>query len=403
MYKSWIVTTLINFFIAALFGLILRAAFTWDISFIEYKYFLHAHSHIAMLGWLYLAIYALFVDCFIPLHIREKPIFSRLFWLSQFSVVGMMITFPIQGYAAFSISFSSLHIIASYFFATLIWRNIDTSNQINSLLIRSSLWMMIISTIGIWLLGPAISMGFKSSPIYLLLIQFYLHFQFNGWFVLAILALFIHLLSRWRIVIEIKQLKLFLILYWISVVATYFHVLAWAYHESYMYIINSVGVVLQIISFAILFSTSYQSIWNEFKIRKGIYKNLFVFASLSFAFKMLLQLALLFPTLAEASTEIRSLMIGYIHLLMLGFVSAFLFLFIKQRIRNSIKKWGVYLFFSGFILTECILFTQGLYYLLDLGMIPNYNLILFVVSILLPLSIAVLLLDFRKRRFLMSK
>ncbi len=397
MHKSWIVTTFINFSIAAIFGLLLRAAFIWDISFVNYNFFLHAHSHIAMLGWVYLAIYSLFVDCFIPEEKRKKSIFSRLFWFTQMSVVGMMISFPLQGYAAFSITFSTLHIIASYIFAILIWRNLDKTNLGNVLLIRTSLLMMILSTIGIWLLGPAISMGFKSSPIYLLLIQFYLHFQFNGWFVIAILALFIHLINRWRISIEIKKIKWFLFLYLLSVVTTYFHVLGWAYNKPFLYLINSIGVVLQIVSFTVLFSNSYPLIWSEFKDRKGLNKSLFVFAIISFGFKLLLQLGLVIPSIAEVSTAVRNFMIGYIHLVMLGFISAMLFLFIKQRIRKSINKSGFYIFMTGFILSELVLFLQGVLYITGYGMLPSYYYLLFGVSVLLPVGILVLLFSFREK------
>ncbi len=78
-------------------GLALRFSFIESIG-LNYRFLTHAHSHVAMLGWVYLMLFTLFVHYFIP----EKPkIFNRLFWITEFAVVGMMISFPFQGYASY--------------------------------------------------------------------------------------------------------------------------------------------------------------------------------------------------------------------------------------------------------------------------------------------------------------
>ncbi|MNL26398.1 hypothetical protein D3C87_1479220 [compost metagenome] len=48
---------------------------------------------------------------------------------------------------------------------------------------------------------------------------------------------------------------------------------------------------------------------------------------------------------------------------------------------------GIVIFITGFILTELLLFLQGMLYFLGKGMIPNYHLILLVASLLLPLGL----------------
>ena len=60
MPKAWITTGLINFLIAALLGLVLRYAFIGEIDF-NFRFLTHAHSHVAMLGWLYLLLYSFIV------------------------------------------------------------------------------------------------------------------------------------------------------------------------------------------------------------------------------------------------------------------------------------------------------------------------------------------------------
>ena len=99
MSKVWIRTALLNFFIAACLGTLLRLAFVVEIPWLKYQYVQHAHSHVAMLGWVYLALYALLIHTFLDRDQQQAKIYHYLFWLSQGSVVGMLCTFPIMGYA----------------------------------------------------------------------------------------------------------------------------------------------------------------------------------------------------------------------------------------------------------------------------------------------------------------
>ena len=58
--------------------------------------------------------------------------------------------------------------------------------------------------------------------------------------------------------------------------------------------------------------------------------------------------------------------------------------------RAAIARIGLSLFTSGFLLSEGILFLQGLLFWLGWGMIPGYYWIIFGVSLLLPVGIAIL-------------
>jgi len=186
MQRKLVLICLINFFVAALLGLLLRYYFIDSIA-LNYRFLTHAHSHIAMLGWVYLMLFTLIVHYFIP---DKKPVYNRLFWLTEFAVIGMMLSFPFQGYAAVSITFSTLHIFCSYYFVYLIWKHHKISNLPSRYMLKASLLFMLLSTIGVWFLGPAVATLGKASAFYQIAIQFFLHFQFNGWFLLAVLAVF---------------------------------------------------------------------------------------------------------------------------------------------------------------------------------------------------------------------
>ena len=116
MIKNWFSIALINFFVAACLGALMRFAFVEEVPWMKFQNVLHAHSHVAMLGWVYLGLYALIVKTFLPDEKQKAPFYSWLFWLTQGAVIGMLVTFPRQGYAFGSILFSSLHVIFSYLF-----------------------------------------------------------------------------------------------------------------------------------------------------------------------------------------------------------------------------------------------------------------------------------------------
>ena len=66
MPKKWIVIALLNMLIAVSIGALLRFAYVEEISWLAFKNFLHAHSHAAMLGWVYLALFTFLISTFLP-------------------------------------------------------------------------------------------------------------------------------------------------------------------------------------------------------------------------------------------------------------------------------------------------------------------------------------------------
>ena len=73
MRKHWLLICFINFFIAASMGLVLRFVAIFPVPNINYQFLLHGHSHVAMLGWVYLMIYSLIVHFFYSKNSAAKP------------------------------------------------------------------------------------------------------------------------------------------------------------------------------------------------------------------------------------------------------------------------------------------------------------------------------------------
>ncbi|MBW4359864.1 hypothetical protein [Flavobacterium taihuense] len=388
MKKSWILACFVNFFIASLMGLLLRWMYVDPISGVNFQFLMHGHSHVAMLGWVYLMLYCLIFHFFVPKENQQKPIYNRLFWVTELAVIGMMIDFPAQGYAFASILFSTLHIFCSYYFCYLIWKDAKPSTFPEKRMLRTALFFMIFSTLGVWCLGPAVGLMGKASAFYQIAIQFFLHFQFNGWFLFAVLALFF---KQSKIKIDEKKFRLFYNLLVTATILTLALPVSWSLANPIFYWINAIGVTIQLIAFvlfALLIQTQFQDFFTPLSsLEKKVYR----FALCSLALKVIIQLVVLVPELAQVSHEIRNFVIGYIHLTMLGIITGFLFGFSLQNgflnAQNNIQKWGIKIFLLGFVATEILLFLQGTWLFLKSGSFFNYYQNLFIASIPLPIGL----------------
>jgi len=377
-------------------GLVLRGAFVWEISWLDYRNMMHGHSHVAMLGWVYLALYGLIGYLVIPAEKWNRPIYSRLFWFTQFCVVGMMVSFPLQGYGAVSITFSALHILASYLFVYLVWRDQQAKHPEITLSIKTASVFMVVSTIGVWSLGPLTLSGGRSSTLYQLAIQFYLHFQFHGWFTFVVLALVMHVITK-NSLMNKNIFRKFYFLLVASVVLTYGLVLAWGMGGSIPLLINGLGLVLQLMALFLFFMLVRAINGGLFQIFSPSAKAFYQFGLVSWLVKVAIQSIVLLPAAAVVSFTIRSFMIGFIHLTMLGFISGLLFALLLGSMGVMMDNRRTYaastVFISGFVLTELLLFGQGLFYWFQWGQLPAFYELIFGASVLLPLSILMFIIE----------
>jgi hypothetical protein len=397
--RNWIICCFFNFIIASMMGLLMRFYYVFPITNINYIYLLHAHSHVAMLGWAYMMIYVLIVRFFIPKEKRYKPIYNQLFWITEFAVIGIMISFPLQGYALFSIVFSTLHILLSYMFCWLVWRDCSKDKSAAGKLLLASILFLVFSTFGVWYLGPTIKMLGKQSDFYQIAIQFFLHFQFNGWFLFAILALFV---KQFKNEIEMKKFEIFLIFLILATIFTVAFPISWFVKNQVLKLINLFGVILELISFVVFYKMLQPHVVQFKASLDSIAKMTFGFALGSLFLKIIIQLIVLFPNLAEVSHQIRNWVIGFIHLTTLGIITGFLFGILLQNNLLTRKayllKIGVKYFFFGYIITELLLVLQGLFYYTGKGLFFGYYEAIFGASIFIVAGLLLILISVIKTK-----
>ena len=91
MILKWLRISFLYFVLVAVLGVFLRFILISPIDGIIFRYFLHAHSHLAFLGWIFNAIFIALLLAYVPERIKK---YKLLFWLLQLAVVGMLISFP---------------------------------------------------------------------------------------------------------------------------------------------------------------------------------------------------------------------------------------------------------------------------------------------------------------------
>lgn len=392
MLKKWILICFGNFLIAALMGLLLRLQFVAPVGNVNYQFLLHGHSHIAMLGWVYLALFALIYHFFIPKNKETEKKFNRLFWITEGAVIGMMIAFPLQGYAVFSIIFSTIHIFSSYYFVRLVWKNQQIESLAERYLLKTALFFMILSTCGIWCLGPAVGLLGKASAFYQIAIQFFLHFQFNGWFIIAVLALLFHQMK-----VKVENQTFFSFYKWLIVgtVLTFALPVSWFISSPILTWINGAGVVVQLVAFTKLFLMLRPQFGIFYAKLKEVEKIVYSFALVSLGLKVMVQLVVIFPDMALVSHQVRNFVIGFIHMIMLGVITGFLLGFLLNtkviNYKNRFSEYGIKIFLMGFVLTEFLLFAQGGNLFFNWNLIPMYHQNLFLSSIWLVVGIIMII------------
>lgn len=362
-----------------------------NLGFINYKYLTHAHSHVALLGWIYLGIITLIYYAFLKNSEQAKQ-YRRIFIFTNISIVGMLLTFPIQGYALFSIIFSTLFLFISYWFAwfAMKYRAKNVTARFSWRLIKASLWYMVLSSIGPWAVGGVMATLGSESIWYKSAIYFYLHFQYNGWFVLALLGIFFYILEEKGIAFDPRRLKSFFLLLNIGIILSLFLSILWVEPPIIFYILGGIGAVAQGQSFYelyLLWKPHFSSIYKRISKQSAL---LLRVAAVLMAFKVYMQMMSAIPYYAKLAYQLKDFVIGYLHLVFLGVVIPLMLVLLKHFKLIRISNTFLYLFLITVAVTEILIFYKAFALWLKVPLTAEYYTYLAYISCLFPVAIGIL-------------
>lgn len=380
-YRIRAITALAFFLTIQLVGLFLRLLPLHPLP-VDAGLILYGHTHTALTGWigaaLYLALLAL-----LPPPAGQKKIFAVCWWTSQAGALGMLISFPLQGYKPIPIAFSSLVLLITYVYVWRFWRDGRQQREPAWSSLRWALFFQVLASLGPWSLGP-LMVRFPHSNLIPLAVGLYLHFLLNGFFVFAVLALWL----RWYADQGLDSRGRLDWLGWGCLPAAALTTL-WNQPPVWVYVVAAAGALLQLWALAGLLPVLWRGL-GRLRLRHAFNRVLLRLSLLSFALKLGIQALSLYPALHL--NQNRHWQIGFLHLVFLGMVSSFLLAWLSEQGLLAGSRWGQGLFLAGVGCSEIWLLSQGLFQSLIGQNLPLFYPLLFAASALIPLGTLLLLL-----------
>ena len=378
------------FIITILLGLSLRVSYIADV-FFNIRHVTHSHSHIGLLGWIYTILSSLICQYFLR-ETDRKPYFI-LFLCTQFCILGMLFSFPFGGYFLYSIIFSSLFVICTYWFSIFflkrskkysfirfsISKSVDAEHDkpLSLKFVHWGIYFLILSSIGIWLLPVAIVKAGKGSDWYNSALYFFLHFQYNGWFLAVLFGLLVGEIEH-KSLLNSKQLKGALYNFVIGTIGSV--TLSWVgfFNEPILYIIGNISGFLLLASIFELYRAYMQLEKPAFLMQMFLLlcmlKTIFMFLGS-------------FPWIAEVVLPNREFVISYLHFTFLGVIGFGVLHFLEKNLHIHFPYWSLSLYTTAFVGSEILIAYKGIAILCELFVPDNYYLLLVVFSALFFIAV----------------
>lgn len=229
---------------------------------------------------------------------------------------------------------------------------------------RGGLFYYAISSLGAFSLAYLMATHSYNQNWYIGSVYFFLHFQYNGWFLFALLGLVLHQFIEWRIFIPHRLYQWLFYSFFISCLPAYFLSALWMNLPQWMVLLAVAAVILHWISYFFFIKVINRSLTGIRKNGSLLPRILWTAGIIAFTSKLLLQSLSLIPSLSYLAFGFRPIVIGYLHLVLLGMVSLPLIGYLLQQsllqASASISKKGVLIFLLGVILNEIFLMLQGI-------------------------------------------
>lgn len=404
--RTWIQIALINFCVVALAGITMRYKINFALPLINQKHMLYAHSNFAFSGWVTVVLMVLMVNYLLRQNISTGFKKYVVILIAQcVAAYGMFVTFIYEGYGYFSITFSILSIIISYAFIICYWVDLDEikDQSYTPKWFKAALILMAIANLGEITLAYLMVNFSTVQDYYFAALYFFLHFQYNGWFLFVCFGLFFSYLYEKRFLHSIAINKNLFIIMAITVAPEYLLSILWLKLPRSLHLLANISGILQLLVlfyFIRLFPILKKNIPR--KISKTT-RYLWSLAAVAFILKIILQTLSIIPFFSNYAFGYRPIVIGYLHLSFLGIISFFILGYINQILRemnHELSKIGVFIFVFGVLLQELVLMLQGLE-VINFEPVPYANIILYYSAIIIGsglIWIAITVHSERKRK-----
>lgn len=361
LYRKWFKWGIFNLAIVALYGTLMRYKIAYDLPLLNQKFLLHAHSHFAFSGWLGHIFYSGIAMLLFPvISESRKKIYKGLILLNLISAFGMLLAFTVQGYKAISITFSTISIIVPVLFALCYLKDSKLLSKDAAFKpwIGGALFFNVLSIFGPLVLAYLMASKNYNNNMYRASVYYFLHFQYNGWFFFAAVALITTLLPK-----NFPNLKTYFTIFLLTVIPTYFLSIMWLKIPLWLYVITVIASIIEMGAWISLLVRVFPILHNNQHKGETSWVNILLYiATFAMTIKFLLQTLSVIPSLSNLVFGFRSIVIAYLHLILLGVYSIFVLGYaFRSGILQSTNfaKYASFIFVFGVFLNESALGIQG--------------------------------------------
>lgn len=361
--RLWVNVSILGLCTICLLGLLLRSKIVFAIPFLNYNHLVEAHFRFTFSGWVTLALLLLMVRELLP-ESQDKRKYNRLFATIAIASWMLLIVFLWKGYNVVSIIALLFFILLTYIFSYVFAKDIlktKLSPGVRWLAI-SALICLVLSSFGFFVISYIYFSNSFDAFLYRDSLFTYLHFQYNGFFSLSIMALFFNEISGIMPDAAKKRMNQFVVVLLISVIPSLFLSYLWQDPNTLFRIVAVAGSIF-VLAACLLFVRTLLLLEAAFGTERPVIRFLIAISLFSFALKLFLQGFTIFPVIGNAIFGNRPVIMGFLHLVFLGFVSLFILAFFtKKRLFDPNKRStgaGLLVFAIGVVLNEVFLISQG--------------------------------------------
>jgi hypothetical protein len=378
---------LLNLGIVAFYGMLMRYKIGFEFPWFDQKNLQHAHSHFAFTGWITHTLFFLIVRFGIPE--AGKAIIRKFNWLIMVNLIcayGMLVSFSYQGYGAISIFFSTLSMLTSWLFAFLFFR--QSQSLPGNKWIKAGLLFNLLSSCGTAVLASMMASKNYHEQLYLGSVYFYLHFQYNGWFFFACVGILLNFLNeKSAISPQTETFRLF----FLSCAPAFLLSVLWLHLPLWLLLICALAAIVQLVAWIKLLIAFHKLHFPATKI----FRTFLLLVAIAGSIKFVLQAGSTIPEVSRLAFGFRTIVIAYLHLVLLAFISLFMITFLGINQFISMRKkglTGLILLTIGIAFNELVLLIQGI---ASFSYVPvkSAPMLLFVAAIMMFTGIMIMVSD----------
>ena len=397
----WLKFSVFNFFLVALLGVIMRYKIQYSFPFLDQKHLQEAHSHFAFYGWITNVLYVLIVNYISKVNALVKlKKYGYLIIINLAASFAMLGTFMYGGYFWASIAASTTALLTSFVFCYFFVMDARKIQDASKIWFLAGLFFAVISSVGVFNLAYMMSSKNINQDLYLASEYYFLHFQYNGFFIFSCIGLLLYSLKEAGSPINDKTNRL---MFWLSFFGCLVGVglsLLWLKMPLWVFTLIVVATIGQTVAAVMLFGFVKKS-WTNLVLKwSPMQRFVLIFVGFAFAVKIALQLGSNIPALNQFAFGFRNVVIAYLHLVLLMCIATFLLNQILATNYFTVTKTlllGLKMFLLGIFLNELMLGLMGIFSIKYIS-IPYANHLLLYFSLLIFVALGLIFFSMKTKK-----